>query len=97
MLIKPRPEMSTKNVDEMTPAQCRAARSLLDMTQSELANVSQLGLSTVVDFERERRAVSEDAREKLHTALTKAGVEFIDENGGGAGVRLRNRTTKRGK
>jgi hypothetical protein len=25
----------------------------------------------------------------IRTVLTKAGVEFIDENGGGAGVRLR--------
>jgi DNA-binding transcriptional regulator YiaG len=84
--------MSTKKVDQLTPAQCRAGRSLLDMTQSELANSSGLGLSTVVDFERERRAVSDEAREKLKNALIKAGVEFIDENGGGAGVRIRKRS-----
>jgi hypothetical protein len=59
------------------------------MTQSELAVSSALGLSTVVDFERERRAVSEEAQAKLQSALSQAGVEFIDENGGGAGVRLR--------
>jgi len=28
---------------------------------------------------------------KIQTALERAGVEFIDENGGGPGVRLRNR------
>jgi hypothetical protein len=36
-------------------------------------------------------AVSEDAKERVRTALEKAGVEFIAENGGGAGVRLRKR------
>jgi transcriptional regulator with XRE-family HTH domain len=73
----------------MTPSQCRAARSLLDMTQSQLANAAELGLSTVVDFERERRSVSEEAAHALRNALEIAGVEFIDENGGGLGVRLR--------
>ena len=90
--------MSTENVHcEMTPAQCRAARSLLDMTQPQLAEAAALGLSTVVDFERERRLVSDEARQKLRMALTKAGVEFIDENGGGAGVRMRKSGTKKSK
>jgi hypothetical protein len=33
---------------------------------------------------------------KIRTALEAAGVEFIDENGGGPGVRLRKRQQKRG-
>jgi transcriptional regulator with XRE-family HTH domain len=59
------------------------------MTQSQLAESAGLGLSTVVDFERERRPVSDEAAKALHRALEVAGVEFIDENGGGPGVRLR--------
>jgi transcriptional regulator with XRE-family HTH domain len=59
------------------------------MTQSQLASSADLGLSTVVDFERERRSVSEEAVKALHRALERAGVQFIDENGGGPGVRLR--------
>ena len=47
------------------------------------------GLSTVVDFEKERRQVSAAAVETIQRALCRAGVEFIDENGGGPGVRLR--------
>jgi DNA-binding transcriptional regulator YiaG len=78
----------------MSPSQCRGARALLDMTQPQLAEVAQVGLSTVVDFERERRRVSEDAVEKMQLALNAAGVEFIDENGGGAGVRLRKLSGK---
>ena len=79
----------------MKPAQSRAARSLLDMTQSELAKAAKLGLSTVVDFERERRSVSEEAVITLRKTLERAGVEFIDENGGGPGVRLRSPQTKK--
>jgi hypothetical protein len=59
------------------------------MTQPQLAKLAKLGLSTIVDFERERRPVSEDAIEKMQRALAAAEVEFIDENGGGVGVRLR--------
>jgi DNA-binding XRE family transcriptional regulator len=73
----------------MTPAQCRAARAMLEMTQPDLAKVASLGLSTVVDFERERRQVAPASVATIRAALEAAGVEFIAENGGGAGVRLR--------
>lgn len=43
----------------------------------------------MVDFERSRRSVSSDAIDAMRIALEAAGVEFIPENGGGAGVRLR--------
>lgn len=72
----------------MTPAQCRAARALLDLTQSQLAHAADLGLSTVVDFEKERRQVSEEAVKAIRTALEQSGIEFMDENGG-RGLRLR--------
>ncbi len=74
--------------------QLRAARSLLGWSQTELAEHAGLSLPTVKRVERESGDgpnVSEDAREKLRKALEKAGVEFIDENGGGAGVRMRKR------
>ncbi|WP_084029722.1 helix-turn-helix transcriptional regulator [Bradyrhizobium sp. LMTR 3] len=73
----------------ISPAQCRGARALLDITQPELARRARLGLSTVVDFERGRRSVSSEVVGKMQQALEISGVEFIDENGGGAGVRLR--------
>jgi transcriptional regulator with XRE-family HTH domain len=73
----------------MTPSQCRAARALIDLTQPKLAEAAGVGLSTVVDFEKSRRAVSDAAKEAIRAALEAAGVEFIPENGGGAGVRLR--------
>lgn len=73
----------------MTPAQCRAARALIGMTQPELATAAGFGLSTIVDFERERRLVSTAVQISMKEALEKAGVEFIAENGGGPGVRLK--------
>jgi transcriptional regulator with XRE-family HTH domain len=73
----------------MTPAQSRAARALLDWTQPKLAEAASLGLSTVVDFERSRRSVSVEAIGAIRAALEAAGVEFIPENGSGAGVRMK--------
>jgi DNA-binding transcriptional regulator YiaG len=89
--------MSTENVDKtVSAAQCKAARALLGLTQPELAALASLGLSTVVDFEKERRRVSEASVRSLRSALEKAGVIFIAENGGGAGVRLRKRQVAKG-
>ena len=81
--------MSTKIVDTMTPSQCRAARALLELNQSTLAQNAGLGLSTIVDFEKDRRQVSVDAVKAIKAALEREGIAFIEENGGGEGVRLR--------
>jgi transcriptional regulator with XRE-family HTH domain len=79
----------------MTPAQCRAARALLDITQTQLANAAKLGLSTVVDFEKERRRVSPDSLDAIKATLEANGISFLDENGGGVGVRFRKLTHAR--
>lgn len=73
----------------MTPAQCRAARALINWTQPKLAEASGLGLSTIVDFEKERRIVSPEAEASIQIALERAGVIFVAENGEGAGVRIK--------
>jgi transcriptional regulator with XRE-family HTH domain len=89
--------MSTEYVDWITAAQCRGARGLLGLTQPALASAARLGLSTIVDFERSRRAVSKEAVQAIRAAFERAGVEFIDENGGGPGVRLRKGPQKKRK
>ena len=72
--------------------QVRAARALLGWSQTQLAKQAGLSLPTVKRVETERGPkVSEDARYALQRALELGGVEFIDENGGGPGVRLRRR------
>jgi predicted transcriptional regulator len=87
--------VSTKIVEIISPAQCRAGRALLEITQTQLAASAALGLSTVVDYEKERRQVSPESVEAIRRALVRAGVEFIDENGGGVGVRLRKRRLRK--
>ena len=74
----------------MSPAQLRGARGLIGWSQTELAATAGLSLVTVKRYETGRGArVSTDAVERLCRALEAAGVEFIAENGGGPGVRLR--------
>ncbi len=73
----------------ITPVQCRAARALLDWPRERLASESRIGLRSIVDFERSARAPRYVTLDALRRALEKAGVEFIAENGGGPGVRIR--------
>jgi transcriptional regulator with XRE-family HTH domain len=62
----------------------------LGWSQSELAARAKLSLPTVKRLEGGFGPhVSDAARTKLQQAIEAAGVEFIDENGGGPGVRLR--------
>ncbi|TNB48053.1 transcriptional regulator [Martelella lutilitoris] len=77
----------------MTPAQCRAARAMINWTQPRLAEAAALGLSTVVDFERERRKVSKEAVNAMQRTLETAGVIFVAENGEGPGVRMKKGMT----
>ena len=72
------------------PAQSRAARGLVAWSQLELARRSNLSESTIRDFEKGRRVPSINNVTAIRQALEAAGVEFIESNGGGAGVRLRS-------
>jgi transcriptional regulator with XRE-family HTH domain len=73
----------------ITPAQTRAARGLLDWSQTELGRRANLSESTVRDFEKGRRVPSINNLAAVRAALESAGVIFVDENGEGPGVRLR--------
>ena len=70
----------------------RAARSLIDWTQQQLADAARVGLSTVKAFEVGRSIPVTNNLSAIQTALEAAGIEFIPENGGGAGVRMRERS-----
>ena len=72
----------------MTPAQCRAARGLLDWTLAKLAEAAGLAMSTVVKFERSGPGVPAEAVHAMQLAFEAAGVEFIPANGSGEGVKL---------
>jgi hypothetical protein len=81
----------------LTSAQIRAARSLVRWRAEDLAQQSKVGVATI------RRAELAEGETSMTTAndlavrhaLEAAGVEFIDENGGGAGVRLKKPHKKR--
>ncbi len=73
----------------MTPAQCRAARGLLDWTQQKLADAAGIGVSTAISFERSWRVASPATIQAIQRALEAAGIEFIPENGSGVGVRMK--------
>jgi transcriptional regulator with XRE-family HTH domain len=75
----------------LNSAQIRAARALLRWSAADLAKRASLGLATIRRAELAETKTSMTAANDLavRRALEAAGVEFIDENGGGAGVRLR--------
>ena len=74
----------------ITNDQCRAARALIKLQQSELSVLSGIGLSTIKDFESGKRSTYERNLEAIQSALEAKGVIFINpEDNGGAGVRLK--------
>ena len=75
----------------MTPAQVRAARALIDWSQQRLADVSNIGVATICNFEGGKSAAQNATLDVLRLVLEAGGVEFIDANGGGPGVRLKKR------
>jgi predicted transcriptional regulator len=73
----------------ITPAQCRAARALLDWSQQHLATTARVGVVTVRQFEGGAAQPRRATLDVVQRALEAAGVVFIAANGGGAGVRMR--------
>src|SRR5215204_6202612 len=74
----------------VTGIQLRAARALVRWSMDDLAESSRVAVATIMHAEAEDGPVSIPAGEAraLRRTLEGAGVEFIAENGGGAGVRL---------
>ncbi|MEZ5784848.1 MAG: helix-turn-helix transcriptional regulator [Rhizobiaceae bacterium] len=77
----------------MTPAQCRAGRGLVSLSQEQLAEAANVGPSTVRNFEAGRSIPMSNNLTAIQKALEAAGVIFIAENGEGPGVRLRKDRT----
>jgi ribosome-binding protein aMBF1 (putative translation factor) len=75
----------------LSSAQIRAARALLRWSAADLAKESALGANTIRRAEVAEEGTSLTVANELaiRRTLEAAGVEFIDENGGGPGVRLR--------
>jgi DNA-binding XRE family transcriptional regulator len=71
------------------------ARAALDWTVRDLAKATGLHRNTINNIEVGRYAGDPKTLEIIGQKLRAAGVEFIDENGGGPGVRLRKPTKQR--
>ena len=72
----------------MTPAQCRAARGIALMTQSQLALAADVPRGITIDFEVSALPPKPAYLQAMRRALEEAGVEFVD--GEEPSVRLRN-------
>jgi transcriptional regulator with XRE-family HTH domain len=79
----------------ITAEQCRAARGLLDWSQAELADKAGVGIVTVRQFEAGDHEPRRATLDVIKRAFESAGVEFIDQNGGGPGLRLKKRQQKK--
>jgi len=72
----------------MNATQCKMARVATGLGVRDLATLAGVAQATVSRLERGEE-LKQTTITAIRTALESAGVEFIDENGGGAGVRLR--------
>ena len=72
----------------LTPAQCRMARAALQIGVREIAKLAEVSPNTIARFER-GESLYPRTTAAIRAAFEEAGVEFIAENGGGAGVRMR--------
>jgi predicted transcriptional regulator len=87
------------SIPKVSIRQIKAARALLAWSQEKLALSSNVSIPTIKRLEAQDGLLGgrTDTGRKIVLALEKAGIEFIYENGGGAGVRLRKKTTGKRK
>jgi transcriptional regulator with XRE-family HTH domain len=73
------------------------ARAALNWTVRDLAEASGLHRNTITNIEVGRYTGDYKSLKRIEAVLRKAGIEFIEENGGGPGVRLRSRAKEQTK
>jgi transcriptional regulator with XRE-family HTH domain len=73
----------------LSPAQCRAARALLNWTQEDLVERCKITKKTIADFERGATHPRAQTLAQITAAFEAVGIEFF--NGNGPGVRIRAR------
>jgi predicted transcriptional regulator len=89
--------MARRSILKVSIRQVKAARSLLAWSQENLAVAADVSVPTIKRLEAQDGPLGgrNETGVKIRSALESAGVEFIDENGGGPGVRLRKRHQKK--
>jgi DNA-binding XRE family transcriptional regulator len=90
--------MATKSILKVSIRQIKAARALLGWSQDDLARTADVSVPTIKRLEATDGPLGGRNRtaQKIVSAIALAGVEFIPENGGGAGVRLRKPASPHG-
>ena len=85
--------MTPKSILKVSIRQIKAARSLLAWSQEELAAAADVSIPTIKRLEARDGPLGgrDETSKKICSALQSAGIEFIDENGGGPGVRLKKK------
>ncbi|MBX8800527.1 XRE family transcriptional regulator [Pseudochrobactrum asaccharolyticum] len=73
----------------ITGPQCKAARTLIELSRERLSSFSGIEIGVIELFERKLDTPDHSVLEALQKALEDAGAVFIPENGGGIGVRLK--------
>jgi transcriptional regulator with XRE-family HTH domain len=89
--------MARESILKVSIRQIKAARALLAWSQEDLAAAANVSIPTIKRLEAQDGPLAgrSETGEKIRLSLEGAGVEFIDENGGGPGVRLRKSNKKR--
>ena len=64
----------------ITPNQCKAARDLLEWKQTDLAEKSTIGITTITEFERGLRELAVRTMKELKRTFEEAGIEFINDD-----------------
>lgn len=77
----------------IVPAQVRAGRALVSWSRDRLSEACGVPVRTLDRLEKGEGIPQQRTITAIRAALEAAGVEFIEQNGGGAGVRLRTTTT----
>lgn len=65
----------------LSPAQCRAARGLLDWSQPDLAQKCGMHVQTICAFEKEMSTPTKTTLEKITKAFEDFGIEFVGKEG----------------
>ena len=84
--------MQSSDKKTITSSQIRAARALLKWTAQDVATAAKVGVATMRRAENgpEELTITPANAQAIRNALEAAGVEFIEKNGGGPGVRLKD-------
>ena len=85
--------MPRQSILKVSIRQVKGARALLAWSQEQLAAEADVSIPTIKRLEAQDGPLGgrDETGIKIRSALEAAGIEFIDENGGGPGVRLRKR------